>query len=177
MKAIRIMGDNIVLRELRMRDAGLIAKYLKGKEVKKYTSTIPHPYSEKDAVSFIKKTAKEQKEKKSVRLAIDINGQLAGIISLERISPEHKTAEVGYWLAKEHWGKGIMTEAVSLIKKYAFKELKLYRLHAKVMAPNIGSARVLKKSGFENEGLLKGHFVKFGKRYDVFYFGIIKSKP
>jgi [ribosomal protein S5]-alanine N-acetyltransferase len=62
---------------------------------------------------------------------------------------------IGYFLDKEHNGKGYMTEAVKLVVEYAFKDLNLHRIEAGVMPHNIGSMNVLLKAGFHKEGIAK----------------------
>lgn len=75
-------------------------------------------------------------------------------------------AEIGYWLAKPYWGQGIMTEAVKKVAALAFEELGLVRITANVFHFNMGSAPVLKKAGFQLEGLLRKHYKKDGKVFD-----------
>ncbi len=62
---------------------------------------------------------------------------------------------IGYFLDKDHNGKGYMTEAVKLVVNYAFRELDLHRIEAGVMPHNIGSIKVLRKVGFHKEGIAK----------------------
>ncbi|MGE1209620.1 GNAT family N-acetyltransferase [Bacillus pumilus] len=79
---------------------------------------------------------------------------LIGTISLSSVERGPiEGAWLGYVLDEKHGGKGYMTEAIRLIIDYAFEELHLHRIEAGVKPSNIGSIRVLEKSGFENEGL------------------------
>lgn len=81
-------------------------------------------------------------------------GRLIGTINLFQVlRGSLQSAFIGYFLDEKHNGKGYMTEAVKLLVEYAFKELKLHRIEAGVMPHNIGSIRVLEKSGFHKEGL------------------------
>ncbi|KZE69270.1 alanine acetyltransferase [Fictibacillus phosphorivorans] len=77
-----------------------------------------------------------------------------------------QSAWLGYFLDEKHNGKGYTTEAVRLIVKYAFDELKLHRVEAGVMPHNIGSIRVLEKAGFEKEGLARKNVKINGKWED-----------
>jgi len=80
--------------------------------------------------------------------------QLIGTINLfQVIRGSLQSAFIGYFLDKEHNGKGYTTEAVKLLVHYAFSHLKLHRIEAGVMPHNIGSIRVLEKAGFHKEGL------------------------
>ncbi|MHC4856890.1 MAG: GNAT family N-acetyltransferase, partial [Planctomycetota bacterium] len=83
------------------------------------------------------------------------------------------SAEIGYWIAEDHWGRGIGTEAVTKMTVYVFSEMKTVKLSAPVYSPNKASMRVLEKCGytleaihrkaiFKNDEFLDEHvFVKF----------------
>jgi RimJ/RimL family protein N-acetyltransferase len=76
------------------------------------------------------------------------------------------TAEFGYWLAEEFWGRGIMSQVVPAFVDYCFKEFSLNRLFAMPHSNNSASARVLEKAGFVLEGRLRNNVVKDGKILD-----------
>lgn len=81
-------------------------------------------------------------------------GTLIGTINLFQVlRGSLQSAFIGYFLDEKHNGKGYTTEAVKLLVDYAFKILKLHRIEAGVMPHNIGSIRVLEKSGFHKEGI------------------------
>lgn len=80
--------------------------------------------------------------------------ELAGRIALTGIARgPFQNANLGYFIGREHQGKGYMTEAVRLCVRYAFEELGLHRVQAGVMPRNVPSLRVLEKAGFRREGL------------------------
>jgi hypothetical protein len=68
------------------------------------------------------------------------------------VDVHRQTAELGYWLGQEFWGRGIMTEAVAAFTDFCFEEFQLRRIHAEPFANNPASARVLEKAGFAFEG-------------------------
>lgn len=73
-----------------------------------------------------------------------------------------RTAEVGYWLGEPFWGKGIVTDAVSVIVPVAFERFNIVRLQAGVFGNNPGSMRVLQKCGFVREAVLRNAITKNG---------------
>jgi ribosomal-protein-alanine N-acetyltransferase len=84
------------------------------------------------------------------------NGEMIGTIALFEVLRAHlQSCFVGYFIDKEQNGKGYMTEAVRLLVTYSFEELKLHRIEAGVMPHNIGSMKVLMKSGFHKEGIAR----------------------
>ncbi|KHE72929.1 GNAT family N-acetyltransferase [Halobacillus sp. BBL2006] len=99
---------------------------------------------------------------------------LVGTINLFQIARGSlQSAFIGYFLDKTYNGKGFTTEAVQLLVEYAFNELKLHRIEAGVMPHNIGSIRVLEKSGFHKEGLAKKNVKINGKWEDHQVLAII----
>ena len=100
--------------------------------------------------------------------AITVDDKAVGSISAFRQGNIHrKTAELGYYLAEEYWGKGIMTEAVRQLCDYVFSHTDIIRIFAEPFAYNIGSCRVLEKAGFQYEGTLRSNAVKNGKVLDM----------
>ena len=85
-------------------------------------------------------------------------GTLAGTAGIFRWAdgPE-PAAEIGYDLAPEWWGQGLMTEALGAIVAYAFATLGLARLEALVLDGNARSCRTLERVGFRHTGLLPAH--------------------
>jgi len=87
------------------------------------------------------------------------------------------SAELGYWLGEQFWGRGIATCALHGITSYAFEELSiLNRVFAYVDADHPASIRVLQKAGFRQEGWLLGAAAKCGRIVDQFLFGITRSE-
>ena len=114
-----------------------------------------------------------KKDPTRINFIIEINCHLAGGIGFDNIKKEHK-AEIGYWLGKEFWGQGIMTEAVMAATKFGIKKLKLKRIYAGVYSYNPASMKVLEKAGYKPEGIEK-KAVKKGRRYiDKHIFAFVK---
>jgi RimJ/RimL family protein N-acetyltransferase len=107
-----------------------------------------------------------------VNFIIEIDGRAVGSIALVKISG-HK-AEIGYWLARSYWGKGIMTSAVMKITAFAYGRLKLRRLYALVFTHNKASMRVLQKAGFKLEGKLIKNVSKGKILLDEYIFSRVR---
>ena len=86
------------------------------------------------------------------------------------------SAELGYWLSEDHWGKGIMSQIIEKMCEYAFKEFNIIRLFAEVVDYNVGSCRVLEKCGFKLEGRMSKHIYKEEEFYDQLIYGLVKNK-
>ncbi len=100
--------------------------------------------------------------------------QIIGYIMLtEVVRSNLQSCWIGYFLDAAYNGQGIMTDAVKLVVQYAFEQLHFHRLEASVMPHNIGSIRVLEKSGFEREGLARKNVKINGVWQDHVTLGIV----
>jgi len=86
---------------------------------------------------------------------------------------ERFSAEIGYWLGEEFWGRGITTEAVQLVTDHAFAQLNFLRLFALPFADNAASIRVLEKAGYAREAVLRSSSVKYGEVKDQMLYANI----
>lgn len=172
---LKLEGKRVLLRPLETEDAKSLQENINDPDIYKYTLTIPHPYEMSHAEWWINETQKRINEKKAYELGIELKetGKIIGGMGICRIDAAKDSAEVGYWLGKDYWGKGIATEALDLLICFAFNELKLHRLYANTFIDNIGSQRVLEKAGFAREGRRKDAVKKDGKYYDDFLFGLV----
>ena len=163
------------LREWKLNDAQNLALAINNKKVlDNLRDGIPYPYTEQDGKDFI--TAMLSADKNSTfAFAIEIEGKVVGSIAVFRQNNIHfKTAELGYYLAEEYWGKGIMTEVVKQVCKCVFDNSDIIRIYAEPFAHNIGSCRVLEKAGFQFEGLLRANAVKNGAIIDMKMYALIR---
>jgi ribosomal-protein-alanine N-acetyltransferase len=134
---------------------------------------IPHPYSVQNAEQWIEFTSKQDPQ---TNFGIVIDDQVIGGIGID-VNPAGVSAcqhlgEIGYWLGETFWGRGIATEALNAVTEWAFRELRLVRLYAKVFARNEASARVLEKAGYTFEGRSQSHYF----RDDQFIDGLLYAK-
>lgn len=134
----------------------------------------PHPYTKEDAEKFID-FCKNVSENKQINLAIIQDEKAIGGIGVTFGEDIYsKSAELGYWLAEEYWGRGIASDAVIQICDFIFKNYDIVRIYAIPFSYNQGSCRVLEKSGFVLEGCLKKSIFKHGKYFDSFLYSKIK---
>ncbi len=111
----------------------------------------PHPYTEEHGKAWLEKVVDALP---AINMAIDVDGKLAGGIGLILNGDVYiKSAEIGYWVGEQYWGKGIATEAVRQMTEYAFYYFDLVRLYAEVFETNKASMRVLEKNGYYLEGV------------------------
>lgn len=163
------------IRKWNMSDATDLSLVISNKKIQdNLRDGLPYPYTEQDAAAYIQ-TMLSADENKIFAFAITINNKVIGSISIFRQENIHRrTAELGYYIAENYWGKGIMTEAVKQICEYVFNNSDIIRIYAEPFADNSASCRVLEKTGFQFEGILKSNSVKNGKIIDMKMYALIK---
>lgn len=108
--------------------------------------------------------------------AISYQGKVVGSMTLDRRKGARScTAELGYVIAREYWGRGIATEAIKIAISRGFKDLDVIRMEALVDPDNIGSQRALERAGFSLEGVLRKCIVHRGEIRDRMIYACIKE--
>jgi RimJ/RimL family protein N-acetyltransferase len=163
----------IELRELDEGDIQSIASYANNFNVSQYmASRMPYPYTLDDAQWWVRTGSKEQ----GLNFAIDLEGTCIGVIGVRLGENEYQhSAEIGYWIAEEHWGKGIGTEAVSKMTNHVFAAGKIVRLSAPVRSPNNSSMRILEKNGYVLESVQKKSVYKNNEFMDEHIYVKLRS--
>lgn len=171
-----LVNDQVCLAEFELSDRDAIVSGVNDRDIYDRTLRIPFPYTEADADSWLARTVKITAEQgQRTHWAIRLDTALVGACGFQdfEAGKSHR-AEVGYWLAKPFWGRGIMTAVVRRLCRHAFEEMGLVKITAHVFAGNPASARVLEKCGFQQEGFLRRHFQKDGQLLDVRLFGLLR---
>lgn len=168
---------NCIIRKWKLTDAKDIAVALSNKKIQdNLRDGLPYPYSEQDGIDFISSMLSAN-EDETFAFAITLDDKAIGSIGVFRQQNIHRqTAEIGYYIAEEYWGKGIMTDAVKQICEYVFKNSDIIRIYAEPFAYNTGSCRVLEKAGFQYEGTLRNNAVKNGKVIDMKMYSLLREE-
>jgi len=100
-------------------------------------------------------------------------GKNIGDISVYLYKPEHKKAEIGFWLLPDFWNKGFATEAMTAVLHYWKEEKALHRMEAFVEEGNTASSKLLEKAGFQYEGKMVDCEIKNGNFISLLIYGLI----
>ena len=165
------------IRKWKRSDAKDLAIALSNKRIQdNLRDGLPYPYTEQDGADYISAMLSAD-ENEVFAFAVTVDGRAVGSIGVFRRENIHRqTAELGYYLAEEYWGKGIMTEAVTQVCKYVFEKSDVIRIYAEPFAYNAPSCRVLEKAGFQYEGTLRSYAVKNGKILDMKMYSLLKTE-
>lgn len=164
------------LRKWNLEDSQDVAYYANNKKIAaNLRNVFPYPYILADAEGYIRSCVENSEERQLCR-AIVVNGRAAGSVGIFCGTDVYeKSAELGYWLAEEFWGKGIMTEAVKQLCQEAFERFDIVRIYAEPFAYNTDSRRVLEKAGFSLEGIMKKGVCKNGQIHDYCMYALLKD--
>lgn len=165
-----IKTKKLLLRPPKKGDESDIARNINDKEIYRFTLRIPYPYKKPYARKWINELSRKKDE---IVFVAELGGEVIGACGLHEIEKNHK-AEIGYWLAKKHWGKGLGTEISRSVTNFGFKKLKLKRIYATVFKGNKASARILEKNGYRLEGTLRKYRMKEGKLLDVWMYAKVR---
>ena len=169
---------DFILRPWRREDAPDVARYADNDRIaRNLRDVFPHPYTLADAQGFVNSCV-EGDETKQLCRTIEVDGCAAGSIALLRGSDVYRrNAELGYWLAEDYWGKGIMTRAVRQICREGFVQWPdVVRIYAEPFACNAGSRQVLEKAGFSLEGVLRRSVFKRGEVGDSCIYALLRAE-
>ena len=172
-----IETDRTILRKIRMEDAQDMFAYCSDGDVAKYTTWYKH-LSLQDTELFVNHILESYEFAKVSPWGIQdkASGKLIGTCGFVKWNTDHANAEVGYALAKTYWNQGYMTEIVKKVIEFGFNEAGLIRIEARCLVDNIGSAKVMEKSGMQLEGVLRKVVYNKGNHQDLKVYSIIKPE-
>lgn len=167
--------ERLLLRPFFIDDAPLVQELAGAQEVYATTLNVPHPYEDGMAERWIASHPMQFYSERGVVLAITLSGDgqpLVGTVSLS-VVPQHRRAELGYWIGVPYWGNGYCTEAVIAMIEYGFEKLKLHKITARHMSSNPASGRVMVKAGMRWEGELTDEVLKDGAFHTLAVYGLV----
>lgn len=169
---MHIQLESCDVRSFRPADARSLAVHANNRSVwLNLRDTFPHPYTDRDAREFIAFTLRQDPE---THFAIAVEGQAAGAIGFRlHDDVERVSTEVGYWLGEAFWGRGIVTEALKAMTRYAFDTYGVTRVYAVPFEWNAPSQRVLEKAGYVFEGRMRRSAIKDGKIIDQLLYAYL----
>ncbi|OFX40003.1 MAG: GNAT family N-acetyltransferase [Bacteroidetes bacterium GWE2_41_25] len=165
----------MILRPWSIRDAHDLARIADNKNIAdNLRDGFPNPYSLEDAITWLNIILPENIPPRFFAILAEkvIVGSI-GIVTKTDIY--RKNVEIGYYLAEDYWGKGIMTRAIMAATSYSFRQFDIVRVYAEPFADNPGSRRALEKAGFSLEATLKQNVIKNGIIKDSCIYSVLKE--
>ncbi len=173
LEAVILTTARLRLRPLEDCDAQALFGVFSDPRVMRYWSSPPWDSLEQARAS-IAADAADRAEGAHLRLGIELPAQgLVGTCTLFGIQRSNRRAELGYALARPHWGNGYMHEALVALVGHGFGALALNRLEADIDPRNAKSARSLERLGFRLEGHLRERWIVAGEVSDSDLYGLL----
>jgi len=166
-------GRRITLREPRAGDAPSLFSLLSTEEVSRFVS--PPPASVEAFERYIAWSQRQRAAGLYVCFAVVPRGADTpiGLVHVRALGPGFGTADWGFAIGSEFWGKGIFSEAAELVLDFAFEVLHTHRLEARAAVCNARGNGALRKLGAEREGLLRHAFFRDGDYLDQVLWSIL----
>lgn len=170
-----LYSPRLVLRPFKAGDAAVVQRLAGDRAIADTTLSIPHPYEDGMAESWIAGQAERLRDGHFVfAITLRASNDLIGAIGL-KIDATSKKAELGYWVGVPYWNQGFATEAARRLVAYAFEELSLNRVAARHFARNPASGRVMQKVGMVHEGTIRQGALKRDNFEDLELYAILRS--
>ena len=175
-----IETDRLLLRAVTAADADAVFAACSNPAVTRFTLFDTHRTPD-DSRRFVAdyvtgSYAERMPDPYAITLLSDPDPRMVGAVGCHWASHPNRTMELGYWLAEHLWGKGIATEAVDALVRFAFAEYPVHRVQARVIAGNAASERVLEKVGFRREGVLRAALYRRERFEDLTMFGLLRGE-
>lgn len=146
----------LILRQVVQNDAPEVFFQRSDLRMSKYIGREPAK-SIDEAVDFISMIQGLEKNGDTITWALTLTGDntLIGTVCFWNLEPQNSRGEIGYGLHPDHWGKGLMHEAVDAVVKYGFEVMNLHTITANLTPENLASVSVLERGGFVREAYFK----------------------
>lgn len=174
---LRHETERLILRPLVPDDAAALARHANHPSISEYNPLIPFPYALADAEAFVQITEKQFSAQSAFPFTLEHKGvgEIVGMMGLIRVDEPNGHGEIGYWISQDYRRQGLAREGLRGLLTFAFSTLKLYKVWAKVLSPNLASQRLLDSCGFFQEGRLRQHVLVRGERLDDVIFARLAS--
>ncbi len=171
---MNITSDKIILRAIELTDKDVLFTIINDGETEYLLGGWCFPVSKLNQEEWMKSLKVDDH---TLRCMADdkYSNTVIGYIALSDIDYKNGTAEIHIKIGNENRGQGYGTDMVNTLVNYAFKELRLHCIYARINEYNIASQKLFQKCGFANEGCLRSRIFKNGKYHDVFIYSIISE--
>lgn len=162
------LTERLILKAPVLEDAAAYQKNFNDYEVMKYlTAAIPHPYPDDGAYSFLKNVILPRQGQGFWNWGIFLKDNETELIGSIEITKKAQPTNRGFWLAKEHWGKGLMSEAIVPPTSFAFRELGFTKMIFGNAIANQRSSKIKLKTGCKMVDIIKTEFVSGTKDEEI----------
>jgi ribosomal-protein-serine acetyltransferase len=172
------VAPGIELRSWRMSDAPALFQCVDRNrdQLRRWMPWLDNTQTVEQLRPFLRSCVEGYENGSSYRVGIWVAGSIGGVVSLEEISAMHRKAKIGYWLSKEHQGRGLMTASVRALIDYAFEQRGLRTLGLCAATENLRSRAVAERVGMAQEGILRQQEWLYDHYVDHAVYSLLSSE-
>jgi ribosomal-protein-alanine N-acetyltransferase len=174
----QLTGERVLLRPWRAEDEEAVFAYASDERVTPYMAWDRHT-SRADSHFFLHELVAANYRTEQLDYAICLAAEpdvAVGGMGIYLRSLQHRTAELGYVLSCEQWGKGLVPEAGRLLIGHVFRTTDVERIYAPIFGENVKSRRAAEKMGMTLDGVLRSSVFVRGVRRDEAIFSVLRSE-
>ncbi len=164
-----IRGEKVILRAVEAHDNNMLLSLVNDPDTEMMLGGSSWPISEADQLKWFEHLEKTKDILRCI-IATPDNSVAIGTIILSDIDQKNGTGHLHIKMSKEGRGKGYATEAVNVLVRYAFDELRLHCIYANILSYNDASVRLFEKCGFKRDGILRARVYKNGQYVNVYTY-------
>lgn len=171
------MTSRISLRILSEADAAALYALvdISRDNLRQWLPWVDHRHGPADFLAFLQDAQADRQAGRAYVWLIEVNGQPAGICGLHEVSELNRHAAIGYWLADPFVGHGYLPQALRLLLVEAFDTLQLHRVEIVAASANLRSCAVAERSGFTQEGVLRGYLYLHDRFWDAKVYSLLAA--
>lgn len=172
------LNENVVLRPFVKADAQGIYETVKENigHLHKFLHWANDEYNLQSAEAFVEQSRIAAQAKTNQSLGIFYDGKIIGSVGFVSYNWTSKRTEIGYWIAKDYEGRGIVTRACTELIKYAFDKLEMNRIEIRCATENARSRRIPEKLNFKLEGIFRQSEWRHTRFYDMAIYGLLEKE-
>jgi len=173
-----LVGDNVLLRSYSAEDAPLLFSAVDQNRahLRAWLNWVDKTTKPEHSLLFIQQSIQEQNNQEGMALGIFHEQQVIGSIGMHKWDHQTKKANIGYWIAKDYEGKGLLFQCLIRFIDFLFKQLQLNKIEIHFIPTNKRSARVAERLHCKTEGVLRQSTLYNGRLEDIVITGLLRDE-
>lgn len=171
-----LIDDELLLRSFEPEDAQELFKTVDAtrEHLRPWLPWVDMSTKPEHSLQFIQQSKIQQRNQEGIALGIIYNRRIIGSMGMHNWDHTLKKAQLGYWIAKEYQGKGIIQRCLAAFIDFLFNKAGLNKAEIHFMVNNSRSARVAEQAGFKVEGIIRQSYLMNGVYHDIVVTGLLK---
>lgn len=173
-----LIDDNLLLRSLQPKDADELFNAVNSsrEHLRPWLPWVDMTTKPEYSLHYIQQALVQQNNQEAIALGIIYQRKLVGSVGMHNWDHDLKKAQLGYWIAKEFEGKGMMQTSLKSFIGFLFEKAGLNKVEIQFMVPNRRSAAVAERLGFKVEGIIRQSYILNGAYHDLVLTGLLKTE-